>query len=76
MKERQVTSDKDGMVVACPECDKAPVYRRMGTGNATVDDPDAEYVCYDCGTSFDEPNERRQRDHGVSKLERILDWDL
>ena len=64
------------MVVAGPECNKAPAYRRLGTGNATVDDPDAENACSECGTSFDEPNERRQRDHGMSKLERILEWDL
>jgi hypothetical protein len=49
----------EGMVYACPECNNAPVYRRV-QDNTTLGD-DEEFACYECSTAFDEPKERKTK---------------
>lgn len=46
------THPDDDMVYACPECDTAPVYRRV---RKNVEfDADKEFACHACSTGFDE----------------------
>ena len=53
--------DEEGMVYACPNCDNAPVYRRVDREyNNRGFAPDAPFVCYDCSTGFNEPVEREE----------------
>lgn len=50
--------DEDGMVYACPRCDRADrVYRRTHSRR----DYQHPYRCYDCGAEFDEPVKRESR---------------
>lgn len=56
----RVSHPDDGMVYACPECNTTRwIYERTGTGNAYRGDPDKQYHCSECSTSFDELNERQ-----------------
>lgn len=58
----RVTSDKEGMVLACPGCDQAgDIHRRNGGANVHVGDPDDPLACGNCSTSFEEPVERERR---------------
>lgn len=50
---------EDGMVYACPACDRAGnLYRREGQSNAK---DDSKYRCRECLTSFDEVVERESQ---------------
>lgn len=68
-----------GVTNCCPNCDAAAsaLYKRTpgSEANRTVD-PEKDWVCQDCGTAFDEPNERERRNPpntGGGKLASKLD---
>lgn len=56
---RRYLHPDDDMVYACPECDYVPINRRKQDN--TVVAKGYEFVCYQCGTGFDEPRERKSR---------------
>lgn len=60
----RVSSDEDGVVIACPECDKAgDVYRRHRS-NTHIGDPEDPFACGKCSATFEEPVERPPKPSG------------
>ncbi|WP_227132297.1 hypothetical protein [Halorubellus salinus] len=75
-----------GVTNCCPHCDAAAsaLYKRTpgSEANRTVD-PDKDWFCRDCGTAFDDPDERERRTPAntgggdlASKLESMDPADL
>jgi len=60
---RRVTFDDDDRVAACPQCDAAPVTRRVG-GPGHGKQTTATFACYECGWRGEEYTERAPLPNG------------
>jgi transposase-like protein len=68
-------TDADDTILACPDCNSAPIRRRQ-PGSAYSDLPASagRYRCPACGHTFDSPRRRARKltgDHLAARLEGI-----
>lgn len=65
-KADRITTEKEGVVLACPECDHAGDIHRRHRSNTHTGDPDDPLACGQCGASFEEPVERPPKKKGAA----------